>query len=36
MMGLTLKELKALGSFEVMWGGDGGIHMEMGWGMEEE
>jgi hypothetical protein len=34
MMHLTLKRLEALGSLGVRWGGDGGIHVEIGWGGE--
>jgi hypothetical protein len=35
MMHLTLKRLEVPGSLEVMWGGGGGIHMEIGWGGEK-
>jgi hypothetical protein len=35
MMYLTLKKLEAPGILEVSWGGDMGIHVEMGWGAEE-
>jgi hypothetical protein len=35
MMHLIIKRLEVPGSLEVRWGGDRGIHMEMGWGGEE-